>query len=227
MFPAFGCLVLLRRVPRLPSGRSASRFAEVTIVLRNLHPSWTRSLPTVRRPAFSCCSMGVGQNRAACSETAIADSGRSRRCPMLSTHIAPVFYRSSRGSLPATSTTDIPGHERSQGTKTQQCPMRQRQAAEVWSAESRSGVAEATSRFSTEYYSGACFLSRIDQKLDRGANEKTCCGQILFRGVRFSFAPHRHDCVSRGGVLDARHARASSGRRTFLRKRPRIGNIDN
>jgi hypothetical protein len=164
-------------------------------------------------------SIGFGRNRAACSGTAIADSGRSRRCPMLSTDIAPVFYRSSRGSLPATSTTDILGRERSQGTKTRPCPMRQRQAAEVWSAESRSGVAEATSRFSTEYYSGACFLSRIATRLDRAANEKTCCGEILFRGVRFSFAPHRHDCVSRRGALGARHARASSGRRTFLRKK--------
>jgi hypothetical protein len=63
------------------------------------------------------------------------------------------------------------------------------------------------------------FLSRIDPKLDLGANEKTCYGEILFQGVRFSFAPHRHDCVSRRGALGARHARASSRRRTFLRKK--------
>ena len=35
---------------RLPSGRSVFRFAEVTIVARNLRPSWISSLPTVRRP---------------------------------------------------------------------------------------------------------------------------------------------------------------------------------
>ena len=59
----------------------------------------------------------------------------------------------------------------------------------------QSGVAEATSRFWTEYNSGACCLSRIDPKRDRVANEKTCCGKVLFQGVRLSFVPHWHDCV--------------------------------
>jgi hypothetical protein len=122
----------------------------------------------------------------------------ARRCPLT---LLLCLIESSRGSLPATSTTDIPGCERSQETKTQPCPIRQRQAAKVGSVEFRSGVAEATSRFWTEYHSGACFLSRIDPKLDRVANEKTCCGEILFRGVRFSFAPHRHNCVRRRGAL--------------------------
>jgi hypothetical protein len=39
--------------------------------------------------------------------------------PMLSTDIAPVFYRSNRGSFPATRTMDIPERERSQGTNKQ------------------------------------------------------------------------------------------------------------
>ena len=156
MFPAFGCLVLLRRVPVYRAGvphpglRKKQSFSATFI-----HPGQGRFLQ-LGDPRFRVAQW-VLVNRAACSETAIADSGRSRRFPMLSTDIAPVYYRSSRGSLPATSTTDIPGREWSQGTKTQPCPMRQRQAAEVGSAESRSRVAEATSRFSTEYYSGACF----------------------------------------------------------------------
>jgi len=46
-------------------------------------------------------------NRAARSGKVNADSKRSRRCLMLSTDIAPAFYRSNKGNLPATSTTDI------------------------------------------------------------------------------------------------------------------------
>ena len=41
-------------------------------------------------------------NRAACSGRVNADSGRNRRCPMLSTDTAPVFCRSNRDSFPAT-----------------------------------------------------------------------------------------------------------------------------
>jgi hypothetical protein len=189
--------VLLQHAALEIRGRSATpRFAEVTIVVRNLLPSWTRSLPTVRRPIYFMW-LNESCHRAACSGTAIADSGRSRRCPMLSTDIAPVFYRSNRGSPPATSTTGIPGRERSQGTKTQPCPMRQRQAVKVRSIEFRSGVAEATFRSWTAYYSGACFLSRIDPKPDRAADEKTRSRKLLFRDVRLAFAPHRHDRVGR------------------------------
>lgn len=113
-----------------------------------------------------------------------------------STDIAPVFYRSSRGNLLAIRTTDIPEREQFQQTKKQPCPRQQPQGAKVLPFEFQSGVAEATSRFSTEYNSGACCLSRIDPKRDRVANEETCCGKVLFQGVRLSFVPHWHDCVS-------------------------------
>jgi hypothetical protein len=67
-------------------------------------------------------------NRSACSGKVNADSRRSRRCPMLSTDIALVFYRSDRGSVPATRTTDIPEREHSQGQRSShtQCDARKR-----------------------------------------------------------------------------------------------------
>jgi hypothetical protein len=84
--------------------------------------------------------------------------------------------------------------------------MRQRQAAKVGPVEFRSGVAETISRVWNEYCSGACFLSRIDPKLDRAADEKTCSRQILFRGIRLSSAPRRHDCVNRRGDFGTHQA---------------------
>ena len=50
---------------------------------------------------------------------------------MLSTDVALVFYRSDRGSFPATRTTDIPEREHSRGTKKQPYPMRRPQEAKV------------------------------------------------------------------------------------------------
>ena len=93
-------------------------------------------------------------------------------------------------------------------------------SGEVGSVEFRSGVAEGTSRFWTEHHSGACLLSRIDPKLDRAADEKTFYRKILFRDVRFSSAPRRHDRVSRRGALvHVTHARAAvTGEKTKNRE---------
>lgn len=108
---------------------------------------------------------------------------------MLSTDIAPVSYRSNKGSLPATRTTDIPGRERSRGIKTQRYRMRLPQAAKVGSIEFRSLIAEAISRFWTEYHCGTCFISHVDPKRVLVVSEKTCCGTIIFREARFLLAP--------------------------------------
>jgi hypothetical protein len=98
---------------------------------------------------------------------------------MLSTDIAPVFYRSNRGNFLATRTKDIPEREQALGTKKQPGQMRPPKGAKVLPCEFRSGVV-ATWRFWTECNSGACSLSRIGTKRDRAASEKTCRGKILF-----------------------------------------------
>jgi hypothetical protein len=77
---------------------------------------------------------------------------------MLSTDIAPVFYRSNRGNFLATRTKDIPEREQALGTKKQPGQMRPPQGAKVLPCEFRSGVV-ATWRFWTECNSGACSLS--------------------------------------------------------------------
>ena len=68
------------------------------------------------------------------------------------------------------------------------------------------------------------FSLSIDPKLDCVANEKTCCGEILFRGVRLSFAPHRHNCVSRRGALGcASRMRRQRSQNVFEKKGPKSG----
>ena len=79
---------------------------------------------------------------------------------MLSTDIAPVFYRSNRGNFLATRTKGIPEREQALGTKKQPGQVRPPQGAKVLPCEFRSGVV-ATWRFWTECNSGACSLSRI------------------------------------------------------------------
>jgi|GraSoiStandDraft_54_1057290.scaffolds.fasta_scaffold249139_2 hypothetical protein len=113
---------------------------------------------------------------------------------MLSTDIAPVFYRSNRGNSLATRTMDIPERERALETKKQPRQMRSPQGAKVLPIEIPSRVV-ATWRFWTECNSGACSLSRIGTKRDRAASEKTCGGKVLFRHSRFSMVPHWNDCV--------------------------------
>lgn len=138
--------------------------------------------------------MDFGWNRAACSGKANADSRRSRRCPMLSTDIAPVFYRSNRGNFLATRTMDIPEREQALGTKKQPGQMRPPQGVKVLSSEFRSGVVAPWCVW-TECSSDACSFSRIGTKRDRAASEKTCCGKVLFQLSRFSMVPHWNDCV--------------------------------
>ena len=78
---------------------------------------------------------------------------------MLSTDTALAFCKSNRGSLPATSTMDIPEHEQSQGANKQPCPMRPPQSAKAQPFEFRSGTA-ATWRFWIEWDSAASFFPR-------------------------------------------------------------------
>ncbi len=115
---------------------------------------------------------------------------------MPSTDIAPEFYRSNRGSFPATRTTDIPGREQSRGTRKLKCrqPTRPPQAVNVVPFEFRSGVRKTSWRFWIEYDFGAC-LSRIDTKRDRLAKEKTFCQRVLFQLLSL-LTEHCNDCAS-------------------------------
>ncbi len=115
---------------------------------------------------------------------------------MPSTDIAPEFYRSHRGSFPATRTTDIPGREQSRGTRKLKCrqPTRPPQAVNVVPFEFRSGVRKTSWRFWIEYDFGAC-LSRIDTKRDRLAKEKTFCQRVLFQLLSL-LTEHCNDCAS-------------------------------
>jgi hypothetical protein len=123
-----------------------------------------------------------------------ANSKHSRRCPMLSTDIAPVLYRSNRGSSLETRIMDIPEREEALGTRKQPGPMRSPQGVKVLPFEFRSRVVAAW-RFWTECNSVACSFSRIGTKPVRAASEKTCCGKVLFRHSRFLMVPHWNDCV--------------------------------
>jgi hypothetical protein len=164
------------------------------MVLRNLSSILDEVVLVRKNSSISRDSIDLGRNRAACPGKANADSRHSRRCPMLSTDIAPVFYRSNRGNLLATRTMDIPEREQALGTKKQPGQMRAPQRAKVLPFEFRSRVV-ATWRFWAECNSGACSFSRIGTKRDRAASEKTCCGKVLFQLSRFSMVAHWNDYV--------------------------------
>jgi len=82
-----------------------------------IHPA-QRVFGPVRSPRIG--------NRAAYSGKVNADSGRSRQGPMLSTDIAPVFYRSIRGRFPATRTMDIAEQRQTSRNNHTQCNSRKR-----------------------------------------------------------------------------------------------------
>jgi len=100
-----------------------------------------------------------------CSKIVTADSARSRRCQRPSTDIAPEFYRSNRGSFPATRTTDIPEREQSRETRKQLSPMQQPQEVKVEPFECQSGAAETAGRNYIGYDFVACFLSRMTKRI--------------------------------------------------------------
>jgi hypothetical protein len=144
---------------RLPSGRAVLRFAEVTIVIRNLDPFRTRSLPTVRRPIYfmwlnrfwSIARLVWDQQPRIQGEAADA-----RCCPLT---LLLCFTEAVEVAFPRQAPRIFLGVNGRRGQRRSQAQCDSGKRRKSGQSNSRSGVAEGTSRFWTEYYSGACFLS--------------------------------------------------------------------